>query len=120
MAVKTIDTDWLDRRRLAFLKAEIEIHREVSSHPYVVRLLGVYDDPEAFCLVEELAQGRSLLDHLHSRESMETEKEVCAILYQRAFMAALVGGGLVLPGCRVSSAEFSWKFIGISKKIFVL
>lgn len=76
VAVKAIHTDWLDRRRVEFLRAEIDIHNEVSRHPFVVRLLGVFDDSEAQFIVQELAEGGSLLDHLHSRESMETEAEV--------------------------------------------
>lgn len=76
VAVKAIHTDWLDKRRVEFLRAEIDIHREVSSHPYVVRLLGVFDDPEASYIVQELAPGGSLLEHLHSRERMGTEREV--------------------------------------------
>lgn len=82
VAVKAVDTDtggWrLDRHRrhLAFLRAEISVHREVSGHPFVVELLGVFEDPEACYIVEELAEGGSLLDHLHSRASMGTEGEV--------------------------------------------
>lgn len=84
VAVKAVDTDttgWrLDRdrwhRHLAFLRAEISVHREVSGHPFVVELLGVFEDPEACFIVEELAEGGSLLDHLHSRASMGTEGEV--------------------------------------------
>lgn len=75
VAVKAIHTDWLDHRRLEFLRAEIDIHQEVSAHPFVVRLLGVYDDPEACFIVEELAQGGSLLAHLHARSTMGTEDE---------------------------------------------
>lgn len=78
VAVKAIHTDWLDRRRVEFLRAEIDIHNEVSRHPFVVRLLGVFDDSEAQFIVQELAEGGSLLDHLHSRSSMETEAEVRA------------------------------------------
>lgn len=76
VAVKAVHTDWLDRRRAAFLRREVEIHREVSSHPFVVPLRGVFNDPEACYIVEELAEGGSLLEYLHSRASMETEKEV--------------------------------------------
>lgn len=82
VAVKAIRTEtggWLDRRdyrHLAFLLAEISVHREVSTHPFVVDLLGVFEDPEACFIVEELARGGSLLDHLHSRASMGTEGEV--------------------------------------------
>lgn len=79
VAVKAIHTDWLDRRRLSFLRAEIDIHQEVSRHPFVVQLLGVFDDPEACFIVQELAHGGSLLEHLHSRDSMGTEGEVCAL-----------------------------------------
>lgn len=77
VAVKAVHTDWLDRRRLEFLRAEIEIHQEVSVHPYIVRLLGFYDDPEACFIVEEVAEGGSLLAHLHARSTMGTEREVC-------------------------------------------
>ena len=80
MAVKAIHTEWLDRRRLAFLQAEIDIHREVSPHPFVVRLLGVFNDPEACFIVQELAHGGSLLEHLHSRDTMETEEEVWTVV----------------------------------------
>lgn len=82
VAVKAVNTDtggWLDRgrRHLAFLREEISVHQEVSGHPFVVDLVGVFEDPEACYIVEELADGGSLLDHLHSRESMGTEGEVC-------------------------------------------
>ncbi|CAM9538960.1 unnamed protein product [Ectocarpus sp. 13 AM-2016] len=85
VAVKAINTDtgsWLDRdrRHLAFLREEISVHQEVSGHPFVVDLLGVFDDPEACYIVEELAHGGSLLDHLHSRASMGTEGEVRLLL----------------------------------------
>lgn len=80
VAVKAVHTDWLDRRRLEFLRAEIEIHQQVSVHPFIVRLLGVYDDPEACYIVEELAEGGSLLAHLHTRSTMGTEDEVCILL----------------------------------------
>lgn len=79
VAVKAIHTDWLDRRRLEFLRAEIEIHQQVSVHPCIVRLLGVYDDPEACYIVEELAEGGSLLAHLHTRSTIGTEDEVCIL-----------------------------------------
>eukprot|EP00903_Cladosiphon_okamuranus_P009497 g9049.t1 len=93
VAVKAIDTDtmgWLDRdlRHLEFLRAEISIHREVSGHPFVVDLLGVFEDPEACFIVEELAKGGSLLDHMHSRTSMGTEGEVRLLL--RRLLSALV------------------------------
>eukprot|EP00752_Nemacystus_decipiens_P010259 g9143.t1 len=93
VAVKAVDTDttgWLDRdrRHLAFLRAEISIHHEVSAHPFVVDLLGVFQDPEACFIVEELAKGGSLLDHLHSRASMGTEGEVRLLL--RRLLSALV------------------------------
>lgn len=81
-AVKAIHNDWLDRRRVEFLRAEIDIHREASSHPYVVPMLGVFYDPEACYIVQELAQGGSLLEHLHSRESMGTEGEVSVLGYR--------------------------------------
>ncbi|CAM9812816.1 unnamed protein product [Hapterophycus canaliculatus] len=92
VAVKAIHTEtsgWLDRdtRRLAFLRAEILIHREVSGHPFVVDLLGVFEDPEACFIVEELAKGASLLDHMHSRASLGTEGE--ARLLMRRLLEAL-------------------------------
>ncbi|CBN78657.1 myosin light chain kinase [Ectocarpus siliculosus] len=85
VAVKAVNTDtggWLDRdrRHLAFLREEISVHQEVSGHPFVVDLLGVFEDPEACYIVEELAHGGSLLDHLHSRASMGTEGEVRLLL----------------------------------------
>ncbi|CAM9303298.1 unnamed protein product [Scytosiphon promiscuus] len=85
VAVKVIHTDtagWLDRHRrhLAFLRAEIFIHQEVSGHPFVVDLLGVFEDPEGCFIVEELAKGGSLLDHMHSRASLGTEGEVRLLL----------------------------------------
>ncbi|CAM9922951.1 unnamed protein product [Pylaiella littoralis] len=94
VAVKAIRTDtgsYLDRRNrrhLAFLQAEISVHQEVSRHPFVVDLLGVFEDPEACFIVEELARGGSLLDHLHSRTSMGTEGEVRSLL--RRLLAALL------------------------------
>lgn len=81
VAVKAIHTDWLDRRRLDFLRAEIDIHQEVSVHPFVVRLLGIYDDLEACYIVEELAEGGSLLAHLHARSTMGSEDEVLFTLH---------------------------------------
>lgn len=102
VAVKAIHTDWLDRRRLEFLHAEIDIHQEVSSHPFVVRLLGVFDDPEACFIVQELAQGGSLLEHLHSRESMGTEGEVRTALSS------------VVPFRRPTSGPVSHTYIQLS------
>lgn len=95
VAVKAVDTDttgWLDRdlRHLAFLRAEISVHREVSGHLFVVDLLGVFEDPEACFIVEELAKGGSLLDHLHSRASMGTEGEV-------GLLAGVVGMFSIIP-----------------------
>ncbi|CAB1121050.1 unnamed protein product [Ectocarpus sp. CCAP 1310/34] len=85
VAVKAVNTDtggWpdRDRRHLSFLREEISVHQEVSGHPFVVDLLGVFEDPEACYIVEELAHGGSLLDHMHSRASMGTEGEVRLLL----------------------------------------
>lgn len=102
--MKVIHTDtagWLDRdtRHLAFLRAEILIHREVSGHPFVVDLLGVFEDPEACFIVEELAKGGSLLDHMHSRASLGTEGEVnsaAAVCLVTAAVAAALTAAYVV------------------------
>lgn len=108
VAVKVIHTDtagWLDRdtRHLAFLRAEILIHREVSGHPFVVDLLGVFEDPEACFIVEELAKGGSLLHHMHSRASLGTEGEVgccCSLCCRCCFCCSTVVAALT-SGCVV-------------------
>lgn len=108
VAAKAIHTDWLDRRRLEFLEAEIEIHHEVSVHPFIVSLLGVYNDPEACFIVEELAQGGSLLAHLHTRSTMGTEAEVgkAALLEGYDIDRPKLRGRFIYSGTLVRSVIF--------------
>ncbi|CAM9213367.1 unnamed protein product, partial [Discosporangium mesarthrocarpum] len=87
VAVKAIATDRLDRRRLEFLRREIAILREVSSHPFIVRLLGVFEDAEGCFIVQELAEGGNLLSLIHGRTSLYTEEEVRPMLW-RVLVAA--------------------------------
>jgi len=72
-AVKMYTKKFFDLDDVNALKNEIEILHSLN-HPHIIKLFSVYDEPETYFLVTELANGGELFDRIASKHKY-TEKE---------------------------------------------
>uniref|UniRef100_A0A7S4I9P5 non-specific serine/threonine protein kinase n=1 Tax=Odontella aurita TaxID=265563 RepID=A0A7S4I9P5_9STRA len=83
-AVKTIKKARV--AQIGILRQEVQLLREVSSHPNVIELVDVFEDEDEVHLVTELATGGELFDRIvakkQSPEKRFSEKEAACIVKQ--------------------------------------
>ena len=73
MAIKIIDKSKLDKHSREALRDEVDILNKLD-HPYISKLIEVYDEPKYIYMVMELLPGGELYDKLTNTSSPMTEK----------------------------------------------
>jgi len=79
-AVKSFDKQNITKKKMDFLRAEVNIYLQVD-HPHVARLLHVYEEEEGLSLVMELCTGKELYHRL-AKKKVFSEREAALATYQ--------------------------------------